>query len=157
MKDQGYRKRRGKRPDLPKTIEDVNISLYADLTTTKQGKPFYRGRTPSCAELFMSDVQIEIASSADTIFIDGTFSTCPAPFFQIVYITAKVDENNDPIATALLPNKLETTYKDVLKLVCDVCEENGKPLDFTYVHSDCEPGLVNNVKANLPNVQPRLD
>ena len=156
VKDQAYRKRRGKRPNLPKTIEEVNIALYSDLTKTKDGKPFYRGKTKSCAELFMTDVQIQIAAEADTIFIDGTFSTCPAPFFQIVYITAKVGENTYPVATALLPNKLEETYKDVVELFCAVCEEHGMPVDFVFVHSDCEPGLINGVKAVLPNIQPRL-
>ena len=104
----------------------------------------------------MTDVQIQIAATADTIFSDGTFSTCPAPFFQIVYISAKVEENTYPVATALLPNKLEGTYKDVVELFCAVCEEYGMPVDFIYFHSDCEPGLINGVKAVLPNVQPRL-
>ena len=29
-------------------------------------------------------------------------------------------------------------------------------VDFVFVHSDCEPGLINAVKAVLPNIQPRL-
>ena len=55
IKDQGYRQRKIQRPNLPQTINDVDISLYPDLTVTKRGKPFYRGKTKSGGELFMSD------------------------------------------------------------------------------------------------------
>ena len=104
----------------------------------------------------MSDTQIAIASSSDTLFKDGTFSICPSPFFQVVFYSAKVGENTFPIATALLPNKLEATYRDVLELIRDVCEQNGKSVDFIYCHSDCEQGILNAVKAVFPNIQSRL-
>ena len=119
-----YRTRRGKRPNLPKTIEEVNIALYLDLKKTKDGKPFHRGKTECCAELFMTDEQFQIAAEADTIFIDGTFSTCPAPL-----PSSKVGENTYP---ALLPNKLEETYEDVVELFWAVCEEHGVPVDFFF-------------------------
>ena len=106
VKDQAYRQRKKQRPNLPKTISDVNISSYTDLVTTKRGKPFYRGKSKETGgELFMSDIQIDIAAAADSIFIDGTFSIVPAPFYQVLFIVAKVGENTYPIATALLPNK----------------------------------------------------
>ena len=41
--------------------------------TTKQGKPFYRGKSTSGAKLFMSDCQVDVARQAESIFIDGTF------------------------------------------------------------------------------------
>ena len=149
VRDQAYRKRREKRPLNPKTVDDVNISSYSDLVMTANGKPFYRGRTKTCSEVFMSDTQVEIAAASDTLFIDGTFSICPSPFFQVVFCSAKVGENVFPIATALLPNKLEATYRDVLELIRDVCEENGKSLDFIYCHSDCEQGILNAVRVSF--------
>ena len=154
--NQGYRKRRAKRPNLPKTLEEVNIEAYPDLTSTKDGKPFYRGKTDSGSELFMSDVQMDIAAESESIFIDGTFSICPQPFFQVVFISGKVGENVYPIATALCPNKLETTYHELLEKLKTTCEENGRQLDFVYAHSDCEMAIINAVRKVFPSVQIRL-
>ena len=65
----------------------------------------------------MSDIQMEIAATVDSIFLDGTFSISPKPFYQVVFITGKVEDNVFPIATALLPNKLEATYREVLEKI----------------------------------------
>ena len=107
MKDQYYRIRKKQRPNLPKSIEDVDISSYAELTNTERGHPFYRGKTELGIELFMSDKQMEVASQATSLFVDGTFATCPEPFFQTVVLRAKVGENRYTIGTAFLPNKQE--------------------------------------------------
>ena len=104
----------------------------------------------------MSDTQLEIASSCTSLFVDGTFSICPHPFFQVLFVTGKVGINKFPIATALLPNKLEATYKETFFLIKDICAKNNNDLDVLYVHSDCEQGLINAIKAAFPDAQIRL-
>lgn len=110
VKDQHYRQRKKLRPNLPKTIDEVNISAYDDMTKTDRGHAFYRGKTPSAVELFMSEAQIDIAASSDSLFLDGTFAICPEPFYQVVFLRCKVGENRYTVGTAFLPNKRETTY-----------------------------------------------
>ena len=56
-----------------------------------------------------------IASMAVALFLDGTFAICPFPFFQVVFFTVKVGQNKYQIAAALLPNKLESTYREVFQ------------------------------------------
>ena len=112
VKDQHYRQRKKLRPTLPKTIEEVDIPSYGDHAKTDRGHDFYRGRTPSFVEVFMSAVMILIAMAAVCLFLDGTFAICPFPFYQIVFLRAKVGQNIYTIATALLPNKQETRNFD---------------------------------------------
>ena len=156
VRDQAYRKKREQRPKLPKSLDEVDMEEYPDILHTTDGKPFYRGKTKSAAELFMSDLQMDIAASSQTFFIDGTFAICPFPFYQVVFFNAKVGENVFCIATALLPNKLEATYKDVLQLIKDVFAENNKVFDPVYFHSDCEFTILNAIEAIFPNAQKRL-
>ena len=99
---------------------------------------------------------MEIAASSQTIFMDGTFSICPFPFYQVVFLNALVGENVYQIATALLPNKEQQTYTDVLQLIKDICAENNHVFDPVYVHSDCEVAIVNAVQKVFPNAQNRL-
>ena len=160
VKDQHYRQRKKQRPNLPKTLKDVNIESYTNLTTTERGKPFYRGKTESGVELFMSDTQVEAALLSDTLFIDGTFSIAPEPFFQVVFLRGKVGENRFTLATALLPNKQEQTYVDMLMKVVETCEidsegNEGRSLNFEFAHSDCELGIVNAEKRVFPTCKPK--
>ena len=134
----------------------MDIRSYPDLTTTKDGQPYYRGKTKSGSELFCSKTQLQIAGSCESIFIDGTFGTCPFPFYQVVYINGRCGENVYPLATALLPNKLQDTYKEVFELFLAVCQENGHDLDAIYVHCDCEMAIINAVRAVFPSTQLRL-
>ena len=67
-----------------------------------------------------------------------------------------VGENRFPIATALLPNKLQTTYREILEKLRDVCEENNRPVDFVFIHSDCEVAIINSIKEVFPESQPKL-
>ena len=157
VKDQAYRQRKKQRPPLPKTLEEVDIiKNYPDLVTTKKGQPFYRGKTESGGELFMTDKQIEMASASNSLFLDGTFSICPEPFYQVMFMTGVVDDNTYLIATAILPNKEQITYQQILTKMRDVCQEKGLPLDFAFVHSDCEQAILNAVKAVFPEAQQRV-
>ena len=110
VKDQHYRQRKKLRPNLPKTLAEVDIESYGDLTTTERGHPFYRGKIKTtCVELWMSDLQIDIAGEATSINFDCTFGTTPELWYQTGVVRAKVDENTYTIATALLPNKEQKT------------------------------------------------
>ena len=107
---QFYRITADKNPKF-KTVEEVDISAYSasnnDVTKTKFGKSLYRGKTSSHAHFFMADYGIEAASRCDSLFIDGTFSTCPFPFFQTVTLLGKVGEKVFLLGWALVPNKLD--------------------------------------------------
>ena len=61
-----------------------------------------------------------------------------------------------PLCTALLPNKLQETYKEVFEMFLAVCQDNGYDLDAAYVHSDCENAIINSVRAVFPSTQLRL-
>ena len=111
----------------------------------------------------MSESQIEAALLSDTLFIDGTFSIAPEPFFQVVFLRGKVGENRFTFATALLPNKQEQTYVDMLMKVVETCAEvdteghelEERRLNFEYAHSDCELGIVNAEKRVFPTCKPK--
>ena len=104
----------------------------------------------------MSDAQIEIASASNSLFIDGTFSIAPEPFYQVIFMTGIVGGNKFPIATALLSNMLQSTYREILQKLQDVCQENNQPVDFIFIHSDCEQAVINAVKEVFPDSQPKL-
>ena len=138
----GYRIRMQHRPNLPKTIEEVDIEKFGELARCLNGGTFYRGTTPTKSVLFMSDKQTEITANSNVLFIDGTFSVCPKPYKQVLVLRGKTDTTVHTIAYALLPNKKEKTYAEILHLMKQVCNTAGHPTDFAYVHSDCEHAII---------------
>ena len=65
------------------------------------GGDFYCRTT---ATVFMSHTQISMAEKSVSLFLDGTFSTCPAPFKQILILRGKID------------NSFHTTNRNALRL-----------------------------------------
>ena len=140
----------------PKDLTEVDILKYGSLTKTLNDGPLYRGKTKSGAEIFISDSQVQIASPCTHLFIDGTHLTCPPPWPQTVVLRGKTGDSVHTIGWALLPNKLEKTYKEVLQKFKDICSEADQPLDFSYVHQDCEVAMINAVKCVFPDAEIKL-
>ena len=156
VKDQGYRQRRQERPNEPKTIDDFDLEKYPDLIVDKRGDKLCHGPTKSGSVVVMSKVQATIGGQSTSAMVDCTFSITPAPWFQTLTLLGRVDDSKYPLAVALLPNKLETTYVDVFETIRDICAENGTEMDVLYVHCDCEFALLNAIKTVFPNAQIRL-
>ena len=71
----------------------------------------------------MADYGIDAAAECNSLFIDGTFSTCPFPFYQTITLLGKSGEKVHLLGWALVPNKQQSTYKDVLEMLCDTYME----------------------------------
>ena len=127
------------------------MRAYGYLSETTLGGQYFRGKTRSGAEFFMSDLEIQIASNAKAIFLDGTFCTTPRPFYQTLYIRAKVGDNVFTIGHALLPNKHESSYFEVLEMLKSVCAAADHPVGFTDVHCDAERAIINSVRRVFPD------
>ena len=156
VKDQAYRQRRQERPNEPQTIDDIDLEKYPDLIVDKRGDKLCHGPTKSGCVVVMSKVQATIGGRLTSAMVDCTFSiTCP-PWFQTLTLLGRVEDSKYPIAAALLPNKLETTYIDVLSTIQDICAENGTEMDVLFVHCDCKFALLNAIKNVFPNAQIRL-
>ena len=152
----GYRIRKKLRPNLPSNLDEVDIESFGELATCLDGGTFYRGTTPTNSVLFMSDKQREIAANSSALFIDGTFSICPKPYKQVLVLRGKTETTVHTIAYALLPNKKEKTYSDVLHKMKDICATAGHATDFAFVHSDCEHAIINSVRTHFPETDIRL-
>ena len=84
-----YDIQRKRLPTLPKSRSDVQFT--DEWTMTSSGKPFLLaddGLGDNKLIMFATDDNIAILCEADTIYIDGTFQTCPKPFYQIYSIHA---------------------------------------------------------------------
>ncbi|CAF4208726.1 unnamed protein product, partial [Rotaria sordida] len=102
--------------------------------------------------LFSSNEQLKMLFTAETILMDGIFSTCPNMFDQVYTIHAMKYDQSFPCVFGLLPNRQKSTYHfmfNELKSIALQMQLNFAP---KTIMSDFEPGLLTVVSAELATV-----
>ena len=67
--------------------------------------------------VFGTDKNIALLCEANTIYVDGTFQTCPKLFYQIFTFHAFKHGKQFPLVYAFLPNKQRQTYERAMNTV----------------------------------------
>ncbi|CAF3215169.1 unnamed protein product [Rotaria socialis] len=128
--------------DIPepftKTLHDDDFLIVDKMITRRQR-----------ILLFASREQLKMLLGADTILMDGTFSTCPSMFNQVYTIHAVKYDESFPCVFGLLPNRLKTTYHFMFQELKSIATQ--MQLNFTpkSIMSDFEPALITIIAAEF--------
>ncbi|CAF4221176.1 unnamed protein product [Rotaria sp. Silwood2] len=154
--------------DSPQPVKKIYreelISLYA---TAPQITPFtpmfheiktslYTARNASYppAPRTFDDVNIEgqlSTSDNDHLFFDGTFKSCPNPFYQLYSVHSVNGELSTPKLYTLLPDKKGPTYISIFNIILNLCHMNNICLNPKFVTIDFEQAAINAIKLIFPN------
>jgi hypothetical protein len=110
------RKRLSLKPETPQTIDDVDI--VGEWTTTSAGRPFLShidNEWGVC--VFSTDKNYHRLLRCDTVFIDGTFNSCPPSYEQFVTIHGLYHGMVIPFVMALATGKRVGYYLQILQHV----------------------------------------
>ncbi|CAF1054091.1 unnamed protein product [Rotaria sordida] len=119
-------------PDAYSKILQKNDFLIVDKMITRRQRIL----------LFSSNEQMKMLFTAETILMDGTFSTCPNMFDQVYTIHAIKYDQSFPCVFGLLRNRQKSTYHfmfNELKSIALQMQLNFAP---KTIMSDFEPGLL---------------
>ncbi|CAF4695774.1 unnamed protein product, partial [Rotaria socialis] len=128
--------------DIPepftKTLHDDDF-LIVDKMITRRQRIF----------LFASREQLKMLLGADTILMDGTFSTYPSMFDQVYTMDAIKYDQSFPCVFGLLPNQLKTTYHFMFQELKSIAMQ--MQLNFTpkSIMSDFERALITVIAAEF--------
>jgi hypothetical protein len=84
--------------------------------------------------VFASDSAIQILLHAETISVDGTFTSCPPPFAQLFILVATLPQGSTiPVVYGLLPNKTAKSYTKFFQIVQGLADNmfRGKIVRFS--------------------------
>ncbi|CAF3739739.1 unnamed protein product [Rotaria socialis] len=126
-------------PDLYSKTLSKNSFLVVDKMITRRQRIL----------LFSSSEQLKMLFGAETILMDGTFSTCPNMFDQVYTIHVIKYDQSFPCVFSLLSNRQKNTYHfmfNELKLIAAQMQLNFTP---KVIMSDFEQGLLAVVKVEL--------
>ena len=78
---------------------------------------------------------LRMLCTADHLFLDGTFKSCPTPFCQLytIHIRSSVLRSTIPVLYSLLPNKTKLTYISFFNEVRNVAIKNDLILNPKFI------------------------
>jgi len=104
------------RPVLPKTLGELHDALryYALFTNHNEQFLFMNDETKNVVA-FSCKTNLTYLRQVKTIYVDGTFKTCPKLFYQLFTVHSVSNDVYAPPSVFLLPGKSVGNYTDALK------------------------------------------
>ena len=93
--------------------------------------------------------------TADTVYMDGTFKSCPLPFKQIYTLHCFIMGKMFPIAYGLLPDKTKQTYVRLLNLVKQIALDHQLNFQPQTFQIDFELGMLAAIQEQFPTSRVR--
>ncbi|KAL4126087.1 hypothetical protein QTP88_010316 [Uroleucon formosanum] len=124
-------------PKLPSNLKELHksVSEYSLITNLGE-KCIYDNDSVNNIITFTCTQNLEQLKKATTLFVDGTFKSCPKQFYQLFSIFIKVQNSYVPVIFSLLPNKTTDTYILALNKVAKYLTVGTVFVDFeTAIHS----------------------
>lgn len=146
-----YRSRLKTHPPLPTVRAD--IELEGDWTKTKDGQRFLLRSDGDQDKIliFATDIMLQRLATAETLYMDGTFSVCPRVFYQLFTVNIILSGQQFPAVYALLPNKSRETYNRVFTLIKEELQNINIILRPPRILIDFEQALLQSVNLHFPD------
>lgn len=149
-----YRQRKKTIPVVPLTRGDVDLDgMWVE---TSDGRSFLLISDGDADKIiaFSTDEQLRALQSADTIYMDGTFSACPALWDQVYIIHARSGMTSYALLYALLPNRQADTYARLFAKIKEKVQERlNLTLDPAKIQTDFELAAIRAVEREFPNAE----
>ena len=148
-----YRERRKRLPAMPQTRDQVHFE--DEWAQTTNGKRFLLAEDGNEKRIviFATDDNLKHLAEADTVFVDGTFHTCPELFYQIFTVHAFKNGQQFPLAYCLLPDKARDTYQRTFTLLKEKAEELHLDLSPCVLLSDFELAILRAAELSFPTTE----
>ena len=155
MRSRLQRTRASTLPPLPQDIDEVDIA--GEWARNWRGQPLLSHLDNDWGiAIFCTTENIRILQRCETIYIDGTFKTCPAPYSQFVTVHGKYLGQVFTLAMCLLNGKQVGQYRQILQYlkyrVRNVTRHRWRP---TMAICDFEQALILAIETELPNTRVR--
>ncbi|XP_078536767.1 uncharacterized protein LOC144822773 [Lissotriton helveticus] len=102
----------------PRTYQDINLTANQIITLNKQPFIVYDNENnDKRLIIFGTSMNLVKLQQSQYWMMDGTFNICPKPFFQLYTIHGLYHNCNIPLLYALLPNKNNSTYMELINII----------------------------------------
>jgi hypothetical protein len=104
--------------------------------------------------VFTISRNLKTLAKCHTVYIDGTFRTSPAPYFQFVTIHGYFRDRVIPLVFCLLNGKQVGQYRKILRHIKrKTLRVSGQPFDPQKLVCDFEAAIIAAIQMELPNTR----
>lgn len=137
-------------PRVPRRIQDVNFQgVWSQ--TWNGNRHLVRQNNYRGVAIFMSDSALTAMGNCATIYLDGTFSTAPRPYTQILTIHGLYRDRCVCLGMALMNGKTQRQYEFVLNQLQRAHQRlNNRPINPRQVITDFEVALMQAIQNVFP-------
>ena len=129
--------------------------MEGDWTKTLTGENFLLRDDGDSNKILIFGTQENLLklSELDTIYVDGTFSTCPSLFRQLFTINGFVGGQQFPLVYGFLPTKSRADYNRFFAIVKEEMQNSGLILQPSAVMADFKLALIQAVELQFPSTR----
>ncbi|CAF4573943.1 unnamed protein product, partial [Didymodactylos carnosus] len=134
----------------------VNTTVYwkcEDRSCPGRAIQYGSDQPDSIHPIFGTTESLQQLSTCDNthLFMDGTFKSCPRPFYQLYTIHSINDDLSTPKLYTLLPDKKGSTYISLLNGIQNLFHMNNICINSKYITIDFEQAAINAITLVFPN------
>ncbi len=135
---------------MPRSRADVHFE--GEWTQTIDSKRFLLAEDGDDDKIviFATDDNLKLLAEAESVFVDGTFHTCPEVFYQIFTVYAFKSGQQFPLAYCLLPGKSREAYQRTFTMLKEKADELELDLSPSVVLSDFELAIIQAAELSFP-------
>ncbi|KAL8610282.1 hypothetical protein ACOMHN_062014 [Nucella lapillus] len=148
-----HRARKTQEPALPKTRSEIVIP--EDCTVTADGRLFLQTQDGEDNKIliFATDNAVARICSSESVFMIGTFYTCPRLFYQLFSIHVECNGQLFPMMFTFLPDKSQLTYQRLFRLMKARAAVMGLEFAPSKVRTDFEQAIIMSVRLEFPRAR----
>ena len=147
MKSTLYRIRAEKLPKIPKNPRRFTIPRKWRQTITKTNFLLKHDKDIGVA-VFATEKTTKTLSECSAILCDGTFKSCPRPFYQLFTIHGLKINRKIPLIWAFADGKTTAHYRKIFQIVKSKIGEHWEPAQTI---SDFERAIIAAVETEFPH------
>lgn len=141
-------------PKLPTNLEELHLALtnLGEIKTNRGEIFLFINNSVKNIVAFSTQSNLKHLTECDVLYVDGTFKSCPRPFYQLFIIHGAKNANYTPLVFFLLTGKTKEIYKDAFsELIEKMVELN---LNFTpgIIYADFEQAIHTAISEIFPEV-----
>ena len=146
-----YRTRSEKLPKIPSNPRRFIIPSRWKKTFTKKNFLLKHDKKTGVA-VFATDQMVQTLSGCSAILCDGTFKSCPRPFYQLFTIHGLKINRKIPLVWAFSDGKTTEHYRKIFQIVKNkIQQDTGHHWEPAQVISDYERAIISAVETEFPN------
>lgn len=143
------RKKHANVPRIPRNIADVRINGPWKKSWSGERFLLHHDRNWGVF-VFATDESLQVLQECDYIFVDGTFKSCPRPFYQYVTVHGRFGNRVVNLASCLLVGKTIGHYRQAFQaLKRGVIRVTQQQLSPRFVVCDFELAIITAVETEF--------